>query len=58
MRFFYAGVGTSAERKIPRNNEPREEGVSGRDWGAARMRRNLEDAATASPTSSGAGIGL
>jgi hypothetical protein len=50
--------GDFSGRKIPRNNELREEGVSGRDWGAARMRRNFQDAATASPMCSGEGIFL
>jgi hypothetical protein len=48
----------SGKNETPSNGEPREDGVSGRDWGAARMRRRFQNAATTSLTVSGAGIVL
>jgi hypothetical protein len=48
----------SGKKEKAKQKEPREEGVSGRDWGAARMRINFQNAATASLTCSGAGIFL
>jgi hypothetical protein len=48
----------SGTNETPSNSEPREDGVSGRDWGAARMRRKFQNAAATSLTGSGAAIVL
>jgi hypothetical protein len=48
----------SGKKENASNSGPREDGVSGRDWGAARMRRKFQNAATTSLTGSRAGIAL